>query len=107
MNDEAEIACSLMGPELAARKAKITRELFAHAEEATERHDGYAYRFPSETPWPGKVLEFIEAERECCPFLRFEVAFEPNHGPLWLTLSGRGEIKSFITNELGLAGMPD
>jgi len=107
MNEENEIACRLLGPEFAARKEKITRELFAHAEEAIERVDGYAYRFPGEAPWPATVLDFIEAERECCPFLHFEVAFEPNHGPLWLTLRGPGEVKSFIANELGLAGTPD
>ena len=104
---ESEIACQLLGPEFAARKEQIARELFAHAEEIVERADGFAYRFPSEGPWPANAFAFIEAERVCCPFLRFEIVFEPNHGPLWLTLRGPGDVKAFIKNELGLSDQVD
>ena len=101
---EAVIACSLRGPEFAARKEAITRDLFAHAEQVDELPDGYAYQFPADDPWPAKVLEFVQAERQCCPFFTFEIVFEPNGGSLWLRLRGSVEIKAFIGTEL--AGTP-
>jgi hypothetical protein len=98
--NNAEIACSLLGPELAARKEAITRDLFAYAERVDELPDGYAYQFPADGPWPAKVLEFVEVERQCCPFFTFELVFEPNDGSLWLRLRGSEEIKAFIGGEL-------
>jgi hypothetical protein len=100
----ADVACKLMGPEFAARKEAIIRDLFAHAVRIDELSDGFAYQFPATDPWPAKVLEFVEAERQCCPFFLFEIVFEPNNGPLWLRLRGSGEIKAFIEAELAAAG---
>jgi predicted ester cyclase len=47
-----------------------------------------------------KVLEFVAAEKQCCPFFTFELAFEPDDGPLWLRLRGSAEIKAFVRSEL-------
>jgi len=97
---QAEIACKLLGPEFAERKEAITQDLFTHAERVDELPDGFAYQFPASDPWPAKVLEFVAAERQCCPFFTFEMVFEPNEGPLWLRLRGSEEIKAFIQAEL-------
>jgi hypothetical protein len=100
---QAEIACKLLGREFAARKEAITRDLFAHAERVDELPDGFAYQFPAVGPWPAKVLEFVETERQCCPFFTFEIVFEPNDGPLRLRLRGSEEIKAFIQTKLATA----
>ena len=42
------------------------------------------------------LLEFIAAERRCCPVLTFELAFELHGGPLWLRLCGSPPVKAFI-----------
>jgi hypothetical protein len=100
---QAEIACKLLGREFAERKEAITRDLFAYAERVDELPDGFAYQFPSGDPWPAKVLEFVEAERQCCPFFTFEIVFESSNGPLWLRLRGSEEVKAFIQTELATA----
>jgi len=105
--DEVNVACRLVGPEFVARKAKIVAELFAHVVDVIELDDGFSYRFSSEAPWPATVMAFVEAERSCCPFLRFEIVFEPNHGPLRLTLRGSARAKAFIIEELGLTLNPN
>lgn len=94
------VACALLGPAFHERKAAITAELFAHVAETRELEDGFAYRLPSEEPWPARVFAFVEAERVCCPFFRFEVVFEPGSGPLWLSLRGGEGVKAFIAGEL-------
>ena len=100
-NDAPCLACKLIGPEFVARKEAITRDLFAHVDRVEELPDGFGFRFSSVTPLATKALEFIEAEKECCPFFTFELVFEPEDGPLWLRLRGSEAIKAFVRAELG------
>jgi hypothetical protein len=105
--DETGLACNLFGREFAERKETISRDLLAHAEQVEELPDGFGYRFPAAEPWTAKVLDFIAAEKECCPFFTFELIFEPNDGPLWLRLRGSEAIKEFVLAELdGIAPKP-
>jgi hypothetical protein len=93
------IACRLLGRDFAARKEAISRDLFSGSERIDELPDGYGFRFPSVDPWPTKALEFIAAEKQCCPFFVFELVFEPNDGPLWLRLRGSEAVKAFVRSE--------
>ena len=91
-----EIACLLSEREAAIRGEELARGLFTAVEEVAELPDGYGYRFSSESSQLEPLLEFIAAERRCCPFLTFELAFEPHGGPLWLRLRGSPQVKAFI-----------
>lgn len=97
------IACTLAGPDFAARRGAIASDLLGHVERVVELVDGFAYQLPSADPWPATVLEFIAAERRCCSFFTFEVVFEPNDGPLWLRLRGSTEIKAFLRDSFPVA----
>ena len=92
--DMIPVACSLNAEEFQER-----RELLAwigqSVEEREERESGYAYRFASDMPLP-KLLEIIHAERQCCPFFRFTLTFEPGNGPLWLEITGPEGTKEFL-----------
>jgi hypothetical protein len=92
---EVPIACSLSLEDRADRNAQIVR-LFSQRSETRELSDGYAFRFPADSAAP--LLEFVEGERRCCPFLTFELVFEPQAGPVWLRVRGTAEIKTFIGN---------
>ena len=92
----ASIACRLSPGGFSARMGEI-ETLFSVNEEIRELEDGYAFRFPGDADWGAKLLRFIEAERQCCRFFRFELSFEPNHGPVWLRVGGSEEVKSFLT----------
>ena len=93
--DDEVIACLLSEREYAIRGDELASGLFAAAEEIVELPDGYAYRFSGEDQL-ASLLEFIAAERRCCPFLTFEIAFEPHAGPLWLRMRGSPRVKAFI-----------
>jgi hypothetical protein len=94
-NDEI-IACLLSEREFAIRGDEIARGLFVAVEETTELPDGYAYRFANDPELLASLLEFIAAERRCCPFLAFELAFAPHGGPIWLRMRGSSRVKAFI-----------
>jgi hypothetical protein len=90
------IACLLSEREAAIRGEELAGGLFAAVEEVAELLDGYGYRFLSDGSQLEPLLEFIAAERRCCPFLTFELAFEPHGGPLWLRMRGSPQVKAFI-----------
>jgi hypothetical protein len=93
--DEEIITCLLSEREYAIRGEELAGGLFAAVEEISELPDGYGYRFANDGHLPA-LLELIAAERRCCPFLAFEIAFEPQAGPLWLRLRGSPRVKAFI-----------
>ncbi len=99
--EEVPVACGLDDAALVARSEEVRRDLFAITEETRELAGGYAYRFPAEIGWAAKLLDFVEAERRCCSFFRFELAFEPNLGPIWLRLTGPEGTKPFIRRTFG------
>ena len=92
------LACLLTGEDLAAR-GEVVRPLIASYQKMQELEDGYAFQFPGESEWIQRVVMFIAEERECCPFFTFELQFEPNLGPIWLSLRGSADIKALLHDE--------
>jgi hypothetical protein len=93
--DDEVIGCLLSERDYAIRSEELAGGLFTTVEEV-EQADGYAYRFAGADSPLESMLEFIAAERRCCPFLSFEIAFEPHGGPLWLRMRGSPRVKAFI-----------
>jgi hypothetical protein len=96
---EIPIACSLTKTELAQRREALATGFFDGVQQVQELEDGYAFQFPGSKDWADKLLEFIIFERTCCQFFRFELAFEPEQGPIWLRFSGNEEVKAFVNAE--------
>jgi hypothetical protein len=69
----------------------------------TELPDGVELKFAAADLEP--VASFIERERRCCPFLRFELELVPDEEVLWLRLTGPEGVKRFLGAEL-LASPP-
>jgi hypothetical protein len=78
--DQAPIACCLTTAELRGREASFFAQFRAAVIETEELQEGYAFHLPGEGKWIALIAELIVAERECCPFLRFEMAALPNKG---------------------------
>ena len=94
--DDEVIGCLLSERDYAIRSEELAGGLFAAVAEVVELPDGYAYRFAGADRPLESLLEFIAAERRCCPFLSFEIAFASYGGPLWLRMRGSPRVKAFI-----------
>src|SRR5579884_2675391 len=107
-NDETPIpiACSLGAHELLMRRQDISHAVLNAAQRVEELADGYAFQFAYDENRIAKLVEFISAERKCCPFFTFELVFEPGQGPLWLRLRGPEGTKQFIKDGLGAPPQP-
>lgn len=90
-----EVVCQLSSNNFSNRMTEIGK-LFRGNDEVRELEDGYEFRFPGDKDWAVKLLTLIQGERQCCSFFRFELAFEPQEGPVWLRVRGPDEAKVFL-----------
>ena len=89
------LACNLPGPDEAKRREEIGK-IFEGCLRADELEDGYEFRFPGSEEWATRLTEFIVFERECCPFLAFELVFEPEGGQIRLRVRGPEGAKEIV-----------
>jgi hypothetical protein len=101
--EEDVIACLLSEREQAQRAEEAHQNLFPGMLAIEELADGYGYKFPADDEWTAKVMAVVAAERQCCPFFTFEVAFEPHGRGLWLRFRGSEKIKTFVRENFPLA----
>jgi hypothetical protein len=92
------VACSLTGPELQERRSRLLRKVSTAVLETTELENGFAYRFPSEANLIVELAEVMTLERQCCPFMQFNLKLEPGQGPIWLELTGPEGTKDFLNS---------
>jgi hypothetical protein len=95
---EPPISCNLnaFDKEHRRRHQFLTAQLRAAVLETLELPDGYSFRLPSDEATVQRTAEWITLERRCCPFLTFGLEAGRENGPLWLSLTGREGVKSFL-----------
>ena len=90
------IACSLTPDAVAARRAGLLPGLAERADAREEIADGVRLKFAPSGDVLRAIADVIEAERQCCRFLTFELTVEQDGGPVWLTLSGPEGTSEFL-----------
>jgi hypothetical protein len=88
------VVCTLTPDTIATRKAHLLPGLVRRAEERQDVADGIHLRFPSDALFA--ILTTVDAERQCCRFLRFDITVEPNGGPISVSLSGPPGTREFL-----------
>ncbi|HEX4601139.1 MAG TPA: hypothetical protein VH116_07090 [Gemmatimonadales bacterium] len=93
---DVPIACTLDPADFAWRRDTLLPGLIARAAAAEALSDGARWRFTPESGLLTAVATAIDAERRCCPFLRFQVVAEAEGGPVWLTVTGPPGTRAFL-----------
>lgn len=91
------IACTLTGASLEERAQWLQRLGQAALIEGARRDDRLELRFRPEAA--ADVRDLVRAERECCPFLSFEV--EPSGEEVRLAVTGPAEAAPILDALLG------
>ena len=100
MSEETPVACTLSNAGLRKREATLLAHFKSVLIATEELTDGYAFRMPGHKENLALVAELMLAERECCPFLKFELIAEANLGPLVLRVTGPDRTKDFLKSIL-------
>ena len=103
MSENLPITCALSDAELRSREASLLPQFRAKATVSEELDDGYAFYLPGDQSCLELVLKLMTAERECCPFLTFDLHAAPQQGPLSLHISGPAGTKEFLKSLLRLS----
>jgi hypothetical protein len=90
------VACSLSPDTIRTRKAQLLHGLVAMAAGRESIPNGLRLQFAASTQTLQAIASTIDAERQCCRFLRFDLTVEPDGGSMWLTLSGPDGTAEFL-----------
>ena len=103
MADDSEpVTCSLDPEELKTRQGSLLPGLAPHVKAINETPDGYEFEFAASREILARLVEVIDAERQCCRFLKFELIVEPADGPVKLKLGGPPGTREFLGSLLNL-----
>ncbi|HEX7767670.1 MAG TPA: hypothetical protein VF443_13215 [Nitrospira sp.] len=82
------IACTLTPSELVERRDALLPGLFREARSVERLDDGYRLHFVSHAGLLARIAAVLDAERQCCQFMRFELVVTPGQGDFALTIQG-------------------
>ena len=95
---DSPIICTLLPDELQARRQGLLSELRRRIRNLEDRPDGYRLHFEAGADTLALIAGVVEAERQCCRFLRFAIHVEPDDGAIYLDLSGPPGTREFLGN---------
>jgi hypothetical protein len=96
MSAQLPIACSLTPDALRAARAGLLPGLAARAIAREATADGYRLTFTASSETWMAIAQTVDAERQCCRWLTFEIAVGADGGPIVVTLSGPPGAREFI-----------
>src|SRR6478752_7815156 len=78
---DVPVACTLSPDALETRRDGLLAELLQRAEHHELTEHGLRVRFAPVAEAVAPIARLVDAERQCCRFLRFVVTVEPDGGP--------------------------
>lgn len=101
---ESPIMCNLKALTSAERTAHAatTKKLAGAVVKVEDVEGGYRIHLNA-TLAASELLQWVDAERRCCPFLDFEVRLAREDGARTLQMTGRQGVKEFLAAEFKLA----
>ena len=100
MISDSGLSCKLTDEKLLKRKAFLKEKIFNHVEKTNELENGFVFHFPEKEGVEAELMEFIAAERECCPFFEIKLHFQSYKKGINLKISGEEGVKEFLKAEL-------
>lgn len=91
------IACTLSPAAVRARREGLLSELLRRATAHQELQDGHRLHFAADDDTLFTIARAVNAERQCCRFLRFRITVEPDGGPISLELTGPAGTREFLS----------
>jgi hypothetical protein len=96
------VACTLTPTAVRVRREGLLSELLRRAEAHEELPEGRRLQFAAEETTLATIVQAVNAERQCCRFLRFHITVEPDGGPISLELTGPPGTREFLSALLDL-----
>ena len=82
------IACAFTPAAIRGGRAGLLPGLADLADKLERTADGYRLTFNAPSDVLRAIADTIDAERQCCRWLRFDLSVAPSNGPIELTVTG-------------------
>jgi hypothetical protein len=89
--------CTLTPTTLKSRREGLLNELQRRAVTHHETDTGHVFEFSASGDTLALVARAVDAERQCCRFLRFHITVEPDEGAIRLELTGPAGSREFLS----------
>ena len=90
------IASTLSSSDLRRRSNDLLPRLFVAADTVEQIEHGYRLVFTDGTVPLTHIASIIDAERESCPFLRFNLSVSPGFGAVTLDITGGSGTRTLL-----------
>lgn len=95
---KAPIFCTLTPGQLRSQSDALLPGLVRRATAVDALEDGYRLRFDPSSETLAAITKVIDAERQCCRFLRFDLTITPDGGPITLVVAGPAGTREFLAD---------
>ncbi|GAB4024882.1 hypothetical protein [Spirosoma gilvum] len=97
LKEEIALACKLTDQQQVRRMNELHQTLFPKIVKVVERKTSYILVFQqADDHLLSKLIEFIQFERLCCPWLKFTLTFPPAQGLISLQMGNSAETKEMV-----------
>ena len=103
---ELPIACTLNHAEMRERRSIILDAFRGAALDVTSLPLGYAYHFAPTSEVLARIVNLVDLERQCCPFLTFKIIVGAGNQAICLEVTGPPEAKPVIADFFGSLSPP-
>ena len=90
------IACSLSPSALKARKEGLLGRVASAAQQTIQLERGYRFEFDPDEAALLLIARMIDAERQCCRFLQFDLTVPPDGARISLDVTGPVGTREFL-----------
>jgi hypothetical protein len=98
-NSSIPIACDLDAISDRSQYGALSNLLRSVISGRAELPDGFAFSLNGNVMGLAEIGEWISLERQCCPFLNYELSIFGNDSIYWLTLTGSEGAKVLLDRE--------
>lgn len=90
------IVCTLSPSALKARREGLLARVATHSKERIEVEGGYRFEFDPDEAALLLIARMIDAERQCCRFLRFDLSVPADGRRMSLEVTGPSGTRDFL-----------
>ncbi len=100
MTSNSPIAChsDALSVEQQSRRKLLANRLLNKVKEVQELDSGYAFLYPLQTQTWMEIAEFVDLERQCCPFISISIDLDTENRAVWIRFIGEKGVKDFLQN---------
>lgn len=90
------VSCSLSSEELLERKVYLRESIMSKVDRKEVQANAYVFYFKDDPLLLQDIMEFMQKEKACCPFFKFDLSILPFEKGLALQISGSDEAFEMI-----------